>query len=58
MKSGGVVGGDTTAVPYQTHLTARHIAFLDLDRLYFELERFKAERGWHNLGIHLKRDKA
>jgi hypothetical protein len=51
MKSGGLVGGDATAVPYQAHLTARHVAFLDLDRLYFELERFKAERGWHNLNL-------
>ena len=51
LKSGGVVGGDTEATPNQTHLTARHVAFLDLDRLYFELERFKAERGWHNLNL-------
>ena len=51
MKSGGVVGGDAEAAPNQTHLTARHVAFLDLDRLYFELERFKAERGWYNLNL-------
>lgn len=51
MKSRGVLGGDGQAAPNQTHLTARHIAFLDLDRLYFDLERFKAERGWYNLNI-------
>jgi hypothetical protein len=51
LKSGGVVGGDAEASPNPTHLTARHVAFLDLDRLYFELERFKAERGWHNLNL-------
>jgi hypothetical protein len=51
LKSGGVVGGDADAAPNQTHLTARHVAFLNLDRLYFELERFKAERGWHNLNL-------
>ena len=51
MKSSGAVGGDAEAAPNQTHLTARHIAFLDLDRLYFELERFKAERGWYNLNL-------
>ena len=51
MKSGGVVGGDADAAPNQTHLTAQHVAFLDLDRLYFELERFKAERGWYNLNL-------
>jgi len=51
MKSSGVQGGDGDAAPNQTHLTAKHIAFLDMDRLYFDLERFKAERGWHNLNI-------
>jgi hypothetical protein len=30
------------------------VAFLDIDRLYFELERFKAERGWHNLNLSRK----
>lgn len=51
MKSGGLVGGDADAAPNQTHLTARHVAFLDLDHIYFELERFKAERGWYNLNL-------
>lgn len=51
MKSGGLVGGDADAAPNETHLTARHVAFLDLDRLYFGLERFKAERGWYNLNL-------
>ena len=51
MKSGGLVGGDADAAPNETHLTPRHVAFLDLDRLYFELERFKAERGWYNLNL-------
>ena len=27
------------------------MAFLDVDRLCFDLERFKAERGWHNLNL-------
>jgi hypothetical protein len=51
MKSRGVTGGDLEATPNQTHLTARHIAFLDMDQLYFELGRFKAERGWYNLNL-------
>ena len=37
--------------PNEAHLTAQHVAFLNLDALYFELERFKAERGWFNLNI-------
>ena len=43
MKSGGLVGGDAVATPNRTHLSQRHVAFLNLDCcLYFELERFKA----------------
>lgn len=55
MKSGGVSGGDVETAPNQAHLHARHIAFLNLDRLYFELERFKAERGWYNLNLSADR---
>ena len=51
MKSSGLVGGDADAAPNETHLSARHVAFLDLDRLSFEMERFKAERGWYNLNL-------
>ena len=51
IKSGGLVGGDADAAPNETHLTSRHVAFFDLDRLYFDLERFKTERGWYNLNI-------
>jgi hypothetical protein len=49
--SSGVTGGDGQAAANRTHLTKQHVAFIDLDRLYFELERFKAERGWHNLNL-------
>ena len=51
MRSGGLVGGSTDAARNQTHLTPHHVAFLDLDRLHFELERFKSERGWYNLNV-------
>ncbi len=51
MKSGGLVGGDADAAPNETHLTPRHVAFLDRDRICFDLERFKAERGWYNLNL-------
>ena len=36
MESRGVIGGDGEAAPNQTHLTLRHVAFLDLDRLFFD----------------------
>ena len=51
MKSGGLMGGDADAEPNETHLTPHHVAFLDLDRICFDLERFKAERGWYNLNL-------
>lgn len=51
MSSHGLVGGDGDGAKHGTHLTERHVAFLDMDRIYFEMERFKAERGWYNLNI-------
>jgi len=51
MKSRDLVGGDGDAAPNQTHLTPRHVAFFDLDNIYFEVEQFKAERGWYNLNL-------
>jgi len=51
MKSVGVVGGDQDGVPDHGYLSKQHIAFLNIDELYFELQRFKAERAWHNLNL-------
>ena len=51
MRSDDLEGGNADAPPNVTHLRARHVAFLNYDRLYFELERFKAERGWYNLNL-------
>jgi superfamily II DNA or RNA helicase len=51
LKSGGLVGGAGESARNETHMRAGHMAFLDLERLYFELERFKAERGWYNLNL-------
>lgn len=51
LKSGGVQGGDAEATPFQGMLTERHVAFMNKDKLFFELERFKAERAWFNLNL-------
>ena len=51
MRSRGLQGGDAESAPNEAHLAPKHVAFLDLDRLTFELERFKAERGWYNLNL-------
>ena len=36
---------------HEDKLGERHLAFLDLDAIWFELQRFKASRNWHNLGL-------
>ncbi|MEO8034657.1 MAG: DEAD/DEAH box helicase [Acidobacteriota bacterium] len=51
MKSQGTVGGDAESLVNIAHLSSKHVAFLDVDRIWFELERFKAERGWYNFNV-------
>src|SRR5262245_9587247 len=51
LRSRGVAGGDEEATPNQAYLAAGHIAFLDVDALFYEIERFKAERGWYNFNL-------
>jgi len=49
--SAGLVGGDGEGTLHRGKLTRKHVAALDIDHLWFELERYKAERGWYNLNI-------
>lgn len=51
LRSSGVGATEETRQPEEGALSKHHIAFLDIDGLYFELQRFKAERGWHNLNL-------
>ena len=51
MSPAGMGEDEFGAEPNQARLQPEHIAFLDLDWLSFELQRFKAERGWHNLNL-------
>ena len=51
LKSTGAAGGDQDGTPESGYFTSHHIAFLDIDAIYFELQRFKAERAWHNLNL-------
>lgn len=37
--------------PEVQSFTPEHVSLLNLDALFFELERFKAERGWYNLNL-------
>jgi hypothetical protein len=37
------------AVLDECYFEAEHLAFLDFDRIYFELQQYKNEQSWHNL---------
>ena len=51
MKARGLAGGDGVAELEYGKLTARHVALLDIDRAWFELLRYKNDRGWHSYNI-------
>lgn len=51
MKARGLAGGDGVAELEHGKLTARHVALLDIDRAWFELLRYKNDRGWHSYNI-------
>ncbi len=51
MKAAGLTGGDGLTALDRGSLTPRHVALLDMDRAWFELIRFKNDRGWHNFNI-------
>lgn len=42
--------GDHTRL-HEGKLTPTHLALIDLDAVYFEVERYKNERSWHNLNL-------
>jgi hypothetical protein len=51
MRARGLAGGDGQAALHEAHLSSLHVAALNIDALFFELESFKAERGWHNFNL-------
>ena len=50
MHSFGVVSS-TQTTRNELFLQEQHLALLDYDTIFFELERYKCERNWHNLNI-------
>lgn len=50
-ESSGVRVSESEAQLNRDTLKDRHIAFLDLETLYRDLQEYKAERGWHNLNL-------
>lgn len=51
MKSGDKKAPLTVLQKSHHRLTAANIAFMDMDRLWFELQKFKNERSWYNLTL-------
>jgi len=49
--SGAGTTSTQTAERNQCHFEETHLAFLDFDAIYFELQQFKNERAWHNLNL-------
>jgi hypothetical protein len=54
MVSGGGQAGAQAVERDRCFFEESHLAFLDFDAIYFELEKFKDERGWHNLNLSRK----
>ncbi len=49
MASGAGRTNAAAAVLDQCYFDTQHLAFLDTDRIYFELQQYKNEQFWHNL---------
>ena len=51
LRAAQLAGGDGASELDRGALGPRHVALLDIDRAWFELLRYKNERGWHNFNI-------
>ncbi len=50
-RSEGIRSSTELAQLHQGKLNEEHLAFMDMDRVYFETQRFKNERAWFNLNL-------
>jgi hypothetical protein len=50
-RSRGAAEGGGVAAKHQGALGPAQLAFLDWERMYFDLQRLKAERSWHNMDL-------
>ena len=50
-QSKGVKKSDDVGVKSEGQFENDHIAFMDLNRIWFDLQRFKNERAWYNISI-------
>lgn len=51
MQSAGTRISVDTATIQKHSLTEEHIAFMNMDEVYFALQKFKSERAWYNLNL-------
>jgi len=50
-QSKGVAKTEDSAVKHEGKLEERHLAFMNIDAIWFELQHFKNERSWYNLNL-------
>lgn len=50
-QSKGVAKSSDVAILETATFEEKHLAFMDIDAVYFELQRFKNERSWYNLNL-------
>ncbi len=50
-QSKGVASTSDTAVIETGEFEDKHLAFMDIDSIYFEMQHFKNERAWYNLNL-------
>ncbi|QGJ68653.1 Type III restriction-modification system restriction subunit R [Planctomycetales bacterium 10988] len=51
-QSKGVAKTEDSAVKHEGTLEEKHLAFMDIDAIWFELQHFKNERSWYNLNLN------
>lgn len=50
-QSKGVLSTAELTTPEEGRFGEKHLAFMDVDAMYFELQHFKNERAWYNLNL-------
>jgi hypothetical protein len=50
-QSKGVMSTAELTTPEEGRFGEKHLAFMDVDAMYFELQHFKNERAWYNLNL-------
>lgn len=54
MASAGGQGLMDEVDKHEAHFNKNHLAFMDFEEIYFEMQQFKNERAWYNLNLSLQ----